>query len=203
MCVCVLVGSQVWGQGQREREAAELAEAVNGAKVSLIRGLSASARDGEPISATSALQHGTLQLSVYTVERDQLLDVRVDPTTGKAITVEPITSGDRLAAAHAQRAAMAKAKWSLHTVAVSALKAHRGFRLVSIVPSLTAVERPIARVTLVKSDQWKTVAERLNEEAIWFRRRGRSHAVGRVTPGNVVLDAPLERGWVTYPDIHG
>jgi hypothetical protein len=57
---------------------------------------------------------------------------------------------------------MTKAKWSLYTVAVTALKAHPDFRLVSIVPSLTAVERPIAHVTLVNGDQWKTVAERLN-----------------------------------------
>jgi hypothetical protein len=99
MCVCFLVGSQVWGQGQRARE---------------------------------------------------------------VIAVELMTSGDHLAAAHAQRAAMAKAKWSLYTVAMTALKAHRGFRLVSIVPSLTAVERPIAHVTMVRGDQWKTVAERLN-----------------------------------------
>jgi hypothetical protein len=141
MGVCFLLGSQVWCQGQHAREAAELGETVNGAKVSLIRGLSASARYGEPISATFALQPSTLQLSVYTVGRTKLSEVIVDPTTGKVIAVEAMTSGDSLAAAHVQRAAMAKAKWSLYTIAVTALKAHQGFHLLSIVPSLASVER--------------------------------------------------------------
>jgi hypothetical protein len=78
------------------------------------------------------------------------------------VAVEPITGGEALAAAHAQRAAMAKAKWSLYTVAVNTLKAHKGFSLVSIVPSLGAMERPVAEVTLVKDNQWKTVVEMLN-----------------------------------------
>jgi hypothetical protein len=80
------------------------------------------------------------------------------PATWKVVAVEPITSGDALAAAHAQRAARAKAKWSLHTVAVNTLKAHQGFSLVSIVPSLKAIGHPVADVTLVKGDEWKTVS---------------------------------------------
>jgi hypothetical protein len=53
---------------------------------------------------------------------------------------------------------MAKAKWSLHTVAVNTLKAHRGYSLVSIVPSIKAIGGPVADVTLVKGDDWKTVS---------------------------------------------
>jgi hypothetical protein len=79
------------------------------------------------------------------------------------VAVEPITSGDALAAAHAQRAAMAKAKWSLLTIAVNTLKAHQGFSLVSIVPALKAMERPVTEVTLVKGHQWNTVVEMLND----------------------------------------
>jgi hypothetical protein len=158
-----LTGPGLWGQKAANREAVALAEAVQRTKDSLIRGLSASARHGEPIAVTFALQHGMLQLSVCTVRRETFWHVMVDPTTWKVVAVEPVTSGDVLAAARAQRAAMAKAKWSLHTVAVNALKAHKGFSLVSIVPSLEAMERPVAEVTLVKGHQWNTVVEMLND----------------------------------------
>ena len=86
----------------------------------------------------------------------------VDPTTGKVVAFEPIASGDALAAAHAQRAAMVKAQWSLHIAAADALKAHEGFYLVSIAPTLVAAERPIAGVTLVKDETAKADAERLD-----------------------------------------
>ncbi len=58
------------------------------------------------------------------------------------------------------------APWSLHTVAVNAPKAHRGFHLVGIVPALVASERSIAEVTLVKDETAKAVAERLDESAV-------------------------------------
>jgi hypothetical protein len=97
------------------------------------------------------------------VRRETFWNVMVDLTTGEVVAFEPTASGDALAAAHAQRAAIAKAKWSLHTFAVNALKAHRGFHLVGIVPALVAAERPIAEVILVKDDAAKAVAERLDE----------------------------------------
>ena len=132
-------------------------------KDSLIRGLSASARHGQPIAVTFVLRRGVMQLSVGTVRRETFWNVIVDPTIWKVIAVEPVTSGDAFAAAHAQRAAMAKAKWSLHTLAVNTLKAHKGCSLVSIVPSLKAIRRPVAEVALVKSHRWKTVVEMLND----------------------------------------
>ena len=158
MATGLLAGPAFRGQEAATREAAALAEGVQRTKDSLIRGLSASARHGEPIAVTFELQHGRLQLSVCTVRRETFWNITVDPATWKVVAVEPITSGDALATAHAQRAAMAKAKWSLHTVAVNTLKAHQGFSLVSIVPSLKAIGRPVADVTLVKGDEWKTVS---------------------------------------------
>ena len=56
----------------------------------------------------------------------------------------------------------------------------QGFHLVSIVPLLAVVLRPIAHVILVKGDQQRTVAERLTEKAIWSRWLGRSHDIGCV-----------------------
>jgi hypothetical protein len=163
MSIGLVAGPGLWGQEEANREAVALAEAVQRTKDSLIRGLSASARHGQPIAVTFVLQHGVLQLSVCTVRRETFWNVMVDPTTWKVVAVEPITSGDALAAAHAQRAAMAKAKWSLFTIAVNTLKAHKGFSLVSIVPSLKAIGRPVAEVTLVKGHQWNTVVEMLND----------------------------------------
>jgi hypothetical protein len=101
-------------------------------------------------------------LRLHRAARD-VLERHGRPDAGKAIALEPIASGDALATAHAQRAAIVKAKWSLHTAVVNALKAHRGFHLVGIVPALVAAERPIAGVTLVKDETAKAVAERLDE----------------------------------------
>ena len=162
LSIGLLAGPGLRGQETADREAVSLAEAVQRTKDSLIRGLSASARYGEPIAVTFTLQDGRLQLSVCTVRRETFRHVMIDPTTWKVVAVEPITNCDALAAAHAQRAAMARAKWSLYTVAVNTLKAHKGFSLVSIVPSLQGRERPVAEVTLVKGHQWSTVVERLN-----------------------------------------
>jgi fructose-1,6-bisphosphatase/sedoheptulose 1,7-bisphosphatase-like protein len=81
---------------------------VQRTKDSLIRGLSASTRHGQSIAVTFALRHGVLDLSVCTVQRETFQNVIVDLRTWKVVAVEPITSGDALAAAHAQRAAMAK-----------------------------------------------------------------------------------------------
>jgi hypothetical protein len=162
LSIGLLAGAELRGEEEADREAAALTEGVQRTKASLIRGLSASARHGEPIAVTFTLQDGKLQLSVCTVRRETFRHVILDPTTWKVVAVEPIPSGDALAAAHARRAVLARAKWSVRPAAVNILKAHRGFSLVSTVPSLKAMERPVAEVTLVKGDQWNTVAEMLN-----------------------------------------
>jgi hypothetical protein len=126
LSIGLLVGAELRGEEEADREATALAGGVQRTKDSLIRGLSASARHGEPIAVTFTLQDGKLQLSVCTVRRETFRHVIVDPTTWKVVAVEPITSGDALAAAHTQRAAMAMAKWSLHTVAVNTLESAQG-----------------------------------------------------------------------------
>src|SRR5437870_12427378 len=80
---------------------AELAKAVSGAKVSLVKGLAASARKGKPISAKFELEHGVLQLSVYTAKGGQVSEVIVDHTTGEEPKVEPVTGGADLTGAEA------------------------------------------------------------------------------------------------------
>src|SRR5881398_3464197 len=97
-----------------DQEHAELAKALKDAKIPLQRGLTASAKEGKPISAKYEVEDGKLQLSVYTMKGgDKFSEVIVDHKTGKVAKAEPITKADDLAHAKAQREAMAKAKRSL------------------------------------------------------------------------------------------
>lgn len=144
-----------------DKEHAELAKALKEAKVGLQRGVTASAREGKPISAKYEVEHGQLQLSVYTMKGDKFSEVIVDPKTGKVGKVEAITGGEDLAAAKAQAEAMTKAKRSLEAAISEAVKANKGFRVVSIMPALKD-GHPVADVTLVKGTDWKTASEKLD-----------------------------------------
>src|SRR5438128_3215793 len=138
-----------WAQNYGDKEHAELAKALTGAKISLQRGLTASAKEGKPISAKYEVEDGKLQLSVYTMKADKFSEVIVDHTTGKVAKAEPITGGNDLTAAKAQSEAMAKAKRSLETAASEAMKENKGFRVVSVMPALKD-GHPVADVSLVK-----------------------------------------------------
>jgi hypothetical protein len=144
-----------------DKEHAELAKALKDAKVSLEKGLSASESQGKPISGKFEVEDGKLQLSVYTMKGDKFSEVIVDHKTGKTAKTEAITGGDDLTAAKAQSGAMAKAKVSLRNATEKAVKANKGFRAVSITPSLKD-GHPVAEVTLVKGDEFKTVSEKLD-----------------------------------------
>ena len=148
-------------QTGEDKERAELAKALKDVKFSLEKGLGASGREGKPISGKYEVEHGQLQLSVYTMKDDKFSEVIVDHKTGKAGKVEPITSGDDLTAAKAQSEAMAKAKRSLEAAASEAVKANKGYRAVSAFPALKD-GHPVVDVTLVKGTEWKTVSEKLD-----------------------------------------
>ncbi len=150
-----------WAQKDEAKEHAELAKAMTAAKVSLQRGLTASAKEGKPISAKFEMEEGKLQLSVYTMKGDKFSEVIVDHKTGKVAKAEPITHGDDLTAAKAQSEAMAKAKRSLEAAASEAVKENKGFRAVSVMPALKE-GHPVADVALVKGAEWKTVSEKLD-----------------------------------------
>ena len=142
-----------------DAEHAELAKALRDAKISLQRGLTASAKEGKPISAKYEVEHGMLQLSVYTMKGDKFSEVIVDHKTGKVAKAEPITGGEDLTAAKAQSEAMAKAKRSLDTAASEAANENKGYRVVSVMPALKD-GHPVADVTLVKGTEWKSVSEK-------------------------------------------
>ncbi len=148
-------------QPHDDKERAELAQALPEAKISLQRGVTASAKTGKPISAKYEVEDGKLQLSVYTMKGDAFTEVIVDHKTGTVAKAEPITKADDLKHAKAQREAMAKAKRSLEAAASAAVKENKGFRAVSVMPAIKD-DHPVADVTLLKGIEWKTVTEKLD-----------------------------------------
>jgi len=167
-----LVGANAWcadygNEAKEKAEAAqppakaELAKAVQGAKVALAKGLDAAKSAGNPISGKFEMEDGKLQLSVYTAKAGKFYEVALDHATGKVAKSEEITAGDDLKAAKEQSEAMAKAKISLATAAARAVKANGGFHAVSATPSIKD-GHGVASIEMVKGDEWKTVSEPLD-----------------------------------------
>ena len=161
LVACVFAAPQAWAQKYDDPEHAELAKALKDVKFSLQKGLKASAREGRAISAKYEVEHDKLQLSVYTMKGDTFSEAIVDYQTGKVAKVAPITSAEDLTAAKAQSQAMGKAKRSLEAAASEAVKANKGYRVVSVMPALKD-GHPVADVTLVKGTEWKAVSEKLD-----------------------------------------
>src|SRR5215475_7754705 len=91
-----------------DQEQAELANTMSDAKVSLQQGFTASEREGQPISGKFEMDKGKLQLSIYTAKEGKFFEVIVDHATGTITKVDPITEGEDLTYAKAQKAAMDK-----------------------------------------------------------------------------------------------
>jgi hypothetical protein len=163
VAVLVFAVSPGWAQtsDDKAKEHAELEKALKDAKVPLERGLTASAKEGKPISAKYEVEDGKLQLSVYTTKGDSFSEVIVDHKTGKIAKTDPITQGDDLTHAKEQSEAMAKAKRSLGAAAAEAVRENKGYRVVRVFPALKD-GHPVADVTLVKGTEWKTVSEKLD-----------------------------------------
>jgi len=150
----------VSAQTAPDKERAELAKALGAPHVSLQQGLGASEAHGQPISAKFELEHGQLQLSVYTAKSNTFEEVVVDYHTGAVAKTEDITSGDDYTAAKEQAAAMAQARRTLGAAVDQAVKSNAGFTAVSAYPSLKG-GHPVAEVTLVKGQEFRTVTETL------------------------------------------
>ena len=155
------LGAAIVPAWAEEANPAALAAAMKNASATLQGGLKASEAQGTPISAKFEIEDGKLQLSVYTMKGDKFSEVIVDHKTGKVAKTEGITEGDDLSHAKAQSEAMAKAKRSLEAAASEAAKANKGYRVISVMPTLKD-GHPVADVTLVKGADWKTVSEKLD-----------------------------------------
>ena len=149
-----------WAEEEKQ-DAAALAKALAGASVPLEQGLTASEREGKPISGKYEIEDGALQLSVYTDKGGQFSEVIVDHTSGAVKKAEKITDGDDLQDAKEQSAAMARAKVPLGTAVASAVKSNSGYRAVSVVPVLNGGQ-PVANVTLMKGQDVKEVMQKLD-----------------------------------------
>jgi hypothetical protein len=143
-----------------------LTRALRAAWLPLESGLTASAREGTPLSAKYEIDDGAFQLSVYTWKvdayaGDSFSEVIVDYNTGGVAKVDAITDGGDLAAAQSQKAAIARAKRSLADATAAAVNANAGWRAVSAMSKVDG-SGPVAEVTLVRGDDWKVVTERLD-----------------------------------------
>jgi hypothetical protein len=144
-----------------DEEQAELANIMSSAKVSLQQGLTASEREGQPISGKFEVEDGKLQLSVYTAKDGQFSEVIVDHMTGNVAKVEPITEGEDLTHAKAQKAAMDRAKVKLADAAEKAKGKVGEALVVSAVPELKD-DHPVASVVLLTGKRFSTVSAPLD-----------------------------------------
>src|SRR5207247_9527131 len=106
----LLLGSGLGWAGQyEEKERAELAQALKGAKVSLKQGIVASAPKGQPISGKFEVEDGNLQLSVYTTKGGAFSEVLVVPKSGRVEKVVGVERGEDIMAAQEAAYAWVKA----------------------------------------------------------------------------------------------
>jgi hypothetical protein len=143
-----------------EMDPAAMAKALPEATIPLDQGLKASTRDGTPISGKYEIEHGALQLSVYTMKGANFSEVIVDHKSGAIKKSDSITDAGDMKAAKTQAAAMALAKLPLDAAVGKAVKANAGYRAVSVEPMVEG-GKPVATVVLMKGQDVKKVTEKL------------------------------------------
>src|SRR6516164_6409574 len=139
-----------------DRDKAELATAVSGAKVTLEQGLLVSKKNGKPVSAKFEIENGKPQLSVYTVkDGSKYSEVIVDYTSGEVAKAESITGDDDLAEAKKQNDGLFRATREIREAVKEAKHDNPGYLAVSVWPELKG-GHSLANVMLVKENDWKT-----------------------------------------------
>ena len=140
-----------------DKDKAELATAVSGAKVTLEQGLMVSKKNGKPVSAKFEIDNGKPQLSVYTIkDGSKYFEVIVDHTSGEVAKAEAITGGDDLTAAQKQNDGMFRATREIREAVKEAKQDNPGYLAVSVWPEMKD-NHSMANVLLVKDNDWKTV----------------------------------------------
>jgi hypothetical protein len=148
-------------RAEQDADSTELAAALMSASLPLQDGFRASENRGRPISGKYELEDGTLQLSVYTVDRGKFFEVIVDHGTGKIVKSDELSKPDDITAAHEQIAAMERTQASLAAAADQVVRANNGYRAVSVTPTLKN-GRSVAAVTLLRGTTFKTVEQQLD-----------------------------------------
>ena len=138
-----------------DKEKAELAPVVAGAKVTLEQGLLTSKKNGKPVSAKFEVENGKPQLSVYTIkDGSKYFEVIVDQTSGEIAKADPITGGDDLTEAKKQNEGMFRATRELREAVKEAKRDNPGYNAVSVWSEMKD-NHSVATVTLVKDNDWK------------------------------------------------
>jgi hypothetical protein len=139
-----------------DKEKAELAPVVAGAKVTLEQGLLTSKKNGKPVSAKFEVENGKPQLSVYTIkDGSKYFEVIVDQTSGEIAKADAITGGDDLTEAKKQNDGMFRATRELREAVKEAKRDNPGYNAVSVWSEMKD-NHSVATVTLVKDNDWKT-----------------------------------------------
>jgi hypothetical protein len=139
-----------------DKEKAELATAVTGAKVTLEQGLAASKTNGKPISGKFEIENGKPQLSVYTIrDGSKYFEVIVDHNSGEVAKTEAITGGDDLTAAKKQNDGLFRATREIREAVKEAKRDNPGYLAISVWPEMKD-GHSMANVLLVKDNDWKT-----------------------------------------------
>ena len=156
-----ILSSTLLAQADSTGDRAALARALQGAWLPLESAIAVSESEGTPISAKYEVDDGTFQLSVYTMKAAGFSEVIVDYSAGMITKVETITDAGDLAAAQAQKEALAKATRTLGEVTAEVVRQNAGYRAVNTMPSLDG-ERPVVEVILFNGTDWKTVTGHLD-----------------------------------------
>jgi hypothetical protein len=157
--VLLLAGCSAWAE--EEMNPAAMAKALQQASLPLEKATKLNEREGKPISAKYEIEHGALQLSIYTMKGDRFSEVIVDYRTGAVAKDEWLDDDDDMKAAKDQAMAMAMAKVPIDVATERAVQANAGYRAVSIMPRLEGGQ-PVADVTLMKGEDVKKVIEKLD-----------------------------------------
>jgi hypothetical protein len=146
------------GAAMTDKEKADLAPVVGGAKVTLEQALATSKKDGKPVSAKFEIENGKPQLSVYTVkDGTKYFEVIVDQSSGAIAKDEPISGGDDLTEAKKQNDGLFRATRELREAVKEAKHDNPGYLAVAVEPEMKD-GHSIATVTLVKGNDWKSEA---------------------------------------------
>jgi hypothetical protein len=145
---------------EEEMDPAALAKVLPQASVTLEHGLKAGEQMGLPISAKFEIEHGALQLSVYTSKDGKFSEVIVNHVTGAIDKSQPIDDSEDLQDAKAQNEAMAKGWMGLDAALAKTREANAGYRAVSIEPVLKG-GHAFAHIVFMKGADVRKVSEPL------------------------------------------
>jgi hypothetical protein len=149
------------GPDQAKADQTALITALKTSKITLEDGIKTSQQNGTPISAKFEMEDDHLQFSAYTMKGDEFNEVVVEPSSGAIKSAEKITNPEDLAAAKAQKSALARSTIPLSTAAQNAARENAEGRLISVVPEINN-GKPVATISLLSANSITTILGKLD-----------------------------------------